>query len=126
MAKDLDKHIEIAEEENCLTLCDEEGNSKGYIQFYEDVDESGYSFTFIEEVESYSPGEGNFSVLFGKLEAIAHKKHSEHLLLMVDLNNEHAISIYQHLGFYRIGEEDLFPEDLDRVFMRKDLSFDGE
>ena len=123
MAKVLDNRVEIAVEENCLTLCDEDGNNKGYIQFYEDVDESGYAFTFIEEVESYYSGEGNFSVLFNKLEAISRKKHSGHLLLMVDLNNEHAISIYQHLGFYPLGEEDL---SSDRVFMRKDLSFDGE
>ena len=126
MAKNLDERIKITEEENCLILCGEDDENKGYIQFYDDKDESGYSFTFIEEVESYYPGEGNFSILFKKLKSVARKQKSKYLLLTVDSCNSHAILIYQHLGFYFLREEDLHSGNVDEILMRKDLLFDGE
>jgi ribosomal protein S18 acetylase RimI-like enzyme len=114
--------LEIIEEEDCLTLKDKE-SCKGYIQFHQDVDRFGYEFTFLDYTESYSPGEGHFSVLFDKFESIAGKQNSEYILLMVDFENDNAISIYQHFGFYSLGDLDIISENIDRIFMRKDLLF---
>ena len=121
-----DNSLMIVEEENCLTLNDGENCKKGYIQFYQDVDGFGYQFTFLDYAESHCPGEGNFSILFNKLEFIARKKKSEYILLMVDSDNDDAISIYEYLGFYSLGDMDLISENIDRIFMRKDLLFDCE
>jgi ribosomal protein S18 acetylase RimI-like enzyme len=45
---------------------------------------------------------------------------------MVDSDNDYAISIYEYLGFYSLGDMDFISENIDRIFMRKDLLFDCE
>jgi len=115
----------ILEEETCLTLLGENGNRKAYIQFYYNVDGFGSQFSFLDYAESYEPGEGNFSILFREFESIVREQSLEYILLMVDYDNDNAISVYQHLGFYSLGYIDTVSENMDQIYMRKDL-FDSE
>jgi hypothetical protein len=107
--------------DNCLYYS-EEGETKAYLQFYNDRDCFGNPFIMIDKTESYEQGKGYFSLLLDKLEDIAKKKEFLHLTLEVDYHNTHAISVYESKGFYSLGPLETLAENTDRIIMRKDIS----
>jgi GNAT superfamily N-acetyltransferase len=117
--------LKIIEDETCLTLVDKDNHEKGDVQFYYNKDGLGYPFAFLESAFSKNPGQGHFRILFNRLESIARREGAEYILLTVDFDNDHAIEIYEHLGFYSLGNQETSAENIDRIFMRKDL-FDCE
>jgi hypothetical protein len=107
-------------EEDCLKVF-QNGHTKAYIQFYEDIDSSNNSFIMLQCVRSYKESKGYFTLLLKKLETLAKKRNNNYLFLEVDYKNERAISVYESLGFYSLGPEETISENIDRILMRKDL-----
>jgi len=112
------ERLKFVREDCYFGIYDFYDKEKAHIHFHIDKDKFGHIFTFLEDVESYCPGEGFFGILFDKFLDISRGKNSEYFLLRVASNNNHAISIYKHLGFYFIEETN---ERSRFLCMRKDL-----
>jgi len=113
---------EIIIKDNYLKFVDKEGNEKSYIQFYMGRDSFNKLFVTLQYTESHDEGKGYFRCLFNRLECLVYDNYASYIFLEVDFNNEKAISIYEHLGFYSLGPINTISENIDRIFMRKDLN----
>lgn len=122
----LESEERLIHEENSLILSDREHGKKAEIGFYSGTDSFGNPFLFLDSINSYKPGEGNFSRLFAHLKSKSMERRLEYFLLEVDYSNDRAIEIYESLGFYSLGDRDFISENTDRILLRKDLLFDGE
>jgi hypothetical protein len=111
----------VCEEDNYLSVKDKNGFEKANLSFYFDEDLFGERYLWLNSIESKKSGEGYFSLLFDKVKSLANKNNASHMLLQVDSYNDRAVSIYESLGFYSLGEFETVSENIDRITMRKDL-----
>ncbi len=113
----------LEEGENHLKIFDENEREKAYIEFYFDIGCMEEKFIQLNKAESFEEGKGHFKRLFKRLKKIGKREKAECILLEVDYSNDRAISIYEYLGFYQIGEINSCSDNIDRIKMRKDLYY---
>lgn len=114
--------MNIIFEKDKITAYDSQEKEIGYLNYYEFKDSQLNNVLIIDSVESYLQNQGVFRTMLNSLLKHANHKRKNYLLLEINIENQNAIGIYKHYGFYETTDEKIISsKDFQTRWMRYDL-----